>query len=432
MRQSLVVFALVIAAATGGATRQSPPQPAVAGQPIPGQATPARATPARDPVKGTAVLRGQVVDALTGTAVRRARVTAVAIQSATPIQVPATQFQGPARAIATTDADGRFEIRELVAGRYTVSASKPGYLLMQYGQKAMNEQAVPIEVLDGQRVEKIIIGIPRGGVITGRVLDDFGDPVMGAEVRVLRYRYQNGRRQLTQSGGAFGGMTQTDDLGAFRVYALEPGSYYVSANPRQSIDFQLAGEPRSEGFAQTFFPGTASPQEAKPVVVQAGREVQGIVFSLASTRLARIRGRAVMSSGEPFAGAFVNVSYRDASGGTRGTSGASVRPDGSFEIQNVAPGTYMLSVQRNDFGPRDPPPDQEIGRELVTVNGEDISNILLVGSRGAIARGSGISPPTERCRITSLARRGRNQGSGCEAGETAMTKTVTVVAGTKQ
>src|SRR5262245_5001241 len=177
--------------------------------------TPPRAgRPGEDPQKGTAVMRGYVVASDTGTPLRRAMIRVMS-------------QDGRGGGMTTTDADGRFEVMELPAGRYTVNASKAGFVSMSYGQRRPDQSGTTLEILDGQLVDKIALSLPRGGVITGRVLDEFGDPLAGAQINALRPRYMDGRRRLMPSGSA-----STDDLGAFRLYGLAPGDYFVAGSIR--------------------------------------------------------------------------------------------------------------------------------------------------------------------------------------------------------
>jgi hypothetical protein len=48
--------------------------------------------------------------------------------------------------VTSTDEDGRFEIRDLPAGRYTLMASKGGYVAIQYGQRQPRQAGTPIEL----------------------------------------------------------------------------------------------------------------------------------------------------------------------------------------------------------------------------------------------------------------------------------------------
>ena len=102
--------------------------------------------------------------------------------------------------------------------------------------------------------------LPRGGVITGRITDEFGEPVTGVLVRIERYQYGPAGRRL--AGFAFGMVaaryTRTarpDQSGVFRVRALPPGRYRAVAvdaiEPGSEWDpvFQAIVRPMARGFA---------------------------------------------------------------------------------------------------------------------------------------------------------------------------------------
>jgi hypothetical protein len=348
---------------------QPPGQPAP-GQPAPGQPTPPRDTRAGgDPQRGTAVLRGTVIAADNSSPLRRAQVRAFA-------------QDGRAGGVVTTDPQGRFEIRELVAGRYTVSASKAGYVPTQFGQRRPDQQGTVLDVLDGQVVEKITIALPRGGVITGRVTDEYGEPIAGVNVSAMRFRYVSGARRLMASGGA-----GTDDLGAFRIFGLPPGEYFVSGGMRSGMATSIAGAPGAgdvEGFAPTYYPGTPNAAEAMRVTVRAAQETAGLNFALVPTKLVRVSGRVVASNGQPVAGGFVNMRAADPYNLTGMMFGsAQTRPDGSFLMTGVAAGSYVIAIQPRGRAT----PDAEFGEARITVGGEDLTNIVITTARGATARG---------------------------------------------
>ena len=357
----------------------------VSGQAVtPGQVVPDSArqvTPTRDrqkPSQGTAILKGRVVDAATGQPLRRVNVNA---------------FGESGRGGAVTDGEGRFEIRELPAGKYSVGAHRSGYLSASFGQRVVEAPGTPIEVRDGQTVEQINLRLLRGGVVTGRVVDEYGDPAIGANVQVLRYQFHNGTRRLVPVGGGFG-LNRTDDRGEFRLYGLPAGQYYVSARPENlmgNVVIYAAGRPQ-DGAAEasapalSYYPNSPDPGGAQRVTVAAGRETTGINIALVSTRVVSVRGRAVQSNGEPFAGGFVQFTLRGESGGGSFTnSSARVAADGSFEALNVQPGRYTLMVRRPNSRDED---DSEVGYASVVVGYEDLDNVMIVGSRGGILRGS--------------------------------------------
>jgi len=97
-------------------------------------------------------------------------------------------------------------------------------------------------------------------VIAGRIVDEFGEPLTGAQVSVLRYGYVNGVRQLRPAGQG----NRTDDQGAFRVFGLPPGEYYVAASTGL-IDAVKRDPP-------VYYPGTMSFAEAQPITLGAGAD----------------------------------------------------------------------------------------------------------------------------------------------------------------
>ena len=98
--------------------------------------------------------------------------------------------------LAYTDNAGRFAIPNLPAGRYMLSASKPGYVRAAYGAKRPDRPGTPITLADRQQMTGISLRMPRGGVIAGTITDETGVPAFGAQVRVLQYRVLNGERTL--------------------------------------------------------------------------------------------------------------------------------------------------------------------------------------------------------------------------------------------
>src|SRR5262249_38290987 len=127
----------------------------------------AQAPPVRDRVPaadGTASVRGRVVAADTGEPLRKARVS---LGASTPVTVNAV----------TTDNEGRFVFTALPAAQYTDTARNPGYAPTRYGARRPTSAPIPIEVSEGAAVDGIELRMPRGAAISGRILDEFGDPI---------------------------------------------------------------------------------------------------------------------------------------------------------------------------------------------------------------------------------------------------------------
>lgn len=356
--------------------------------------------PGRQAKTGTGGLRGRVIANDTGAAVRRAQV----------------RISGPdiGTKTALTDAQGRYEFRELPAGRFNVSVSKSGFVTMQYGQNRPYEPGRPIELAEAQKMDKADVSLPRGSVLAGRVVDEFGEAVAEAEVTAMRMQFTNGKRRLTPSGRN----GTTNDLGQFRIYGLAPGEYYVSATLRNMNMMMMdlmgggAGGPtgsnQNSGYAATYYPSTPSPGDAQRVTLAVGQELTSVDIQLQPVKLAKITGNAVGSDGKPMTGAMVMLmpAMKDAMmfmpGGTARTD-----KDGAFTLSGVTPGEYSLQVQSmggmiqaaganmsftfrtsDGSGPASPEQEREFAVTTVNVAGEDIAGMIVVGTRGAKATGT--------------------------------------------
>src|SRR5438876_17334 len=158
--------------------------------------------PARDkpttPRAGTGVIRGRVVRADTGEPLRR-------------VQVRVDEWStgdrsGPAATM--TDAEGRYELTQLPAGRYQLKATRGGYVEVAYGQRRPFERGRPLELGEGAVLQNIDFALPPGAVVTGRVVDEAGEAIAHVSASLDRRRYMVGARRLVAGAGSW-----TDDGG---------------------------------------------------------------------------------------------------------------------------------------------------------------------------------------------------------------------------
>jgi protocatechuate 3,4-dioxygenase beta subunit len=359
------LVAAFVALSLDAARAQVPPPP----PPPPPPSMPARDTPMRT---GTASIRGRVLADGTNAPLPRA-------------EVHLSTSDNPNGKTVETDANGRYELTGLPAGRFTVSAAKVSFTRLAYGQTRPNGLGQPIELADGQAVSNINFKLQRGGVITGRIVDEFGDPVTDVQVMVMRSQYISGERRMMPAGGR---PTMTNDLGEYRLFGLAPGQYYVTATLRSFMPGEI--DDRS-GYAPTYYPGTGNVSEAQRITVAAAQTVQGINLTLLPVRTAHISGTAFDSQGKPLVGGMVMAMERLGMGiGMSMRSPAQVRPDGTFTVSGVTPGSYLLRIGM--------PGLEEIAVVPVTVADGDIDNVQLVSSKGSSIRGRilidrGATPP---------------------------------------
>ena len=365
----LVAFVVLSSVGPAFAQGQGGVTPGVA---VPVPPPPSRPSPPRDQAAittGTARIRGVIVATDDGRPLRRVTVR---------VNAPELREQ---RSV-TTDLSGRYEIAELPAGRYTVTASRAGFVTISHGQTRPSEMGRPIEVRDGQTVERINFSLPRGAAITGRVVDEYGEPVAGASVQPMQMRYTNGRLQPTMAG-AMGGMFQTPDTGEFRVWGLAPGEYLLQANVQSSGP--LEADDRA-GYSTTYYPNAAVPSEGQMVRLDVGQTITGIEIMLTPTRTARITGTTLDSRGQPLRSGFV-MAMQSGDGlmvPMMRSQPGQINPDGTFTISGVTPGTYTV---RANAPPAAGATVSETLVATVTVSGGDVSGVVLMPLQPATITG---------------------------------------------
>lgn len=317
------------------------------------------------------------------------------------------------RVTAVTDDAGAFAFTSLPADRYSLSATKAGYVPMNFGSKRPGGSGTPLVVAEGQRATAAM-KLLRGSVLTGTVRDALGRPVPDVTMTAMRYAVSldSGERTIQSvrigSAGsmnssylpdAFPGTAMTDDRGEYRIFGLPAGEYILSASvrpPRASIfantdlyqitpaDLQRAqqllrgspsgaaaeaasGQPGAGGrvdFAPVYHPGALAIQDAATIKLGAEEERSGIDVVVRLVATASITGVITAPDGSPISRAQVSI-MDPRPGGSGVFLSAQMNEDGEFRIQSVPPGRYSLQGSAYQQGLS--------GRTEVVVDGRDVS-----------------------------------------------------------
>jgi carboxypeptidase family protein len=379
--EPLLIVLMLLAAASSLIAQTPPPRDVYV--------TPQGSTRDRPPARttGTAVVKGRVVDGVTGKPISRARVR---LMGATGSRT------------ALSDGNGGFTFANLAPGSFGVTADKSTYMGGRYpeGGTTLRARFTPNTVADGQTVEATI-KLFHGGVIAGRVVDSYGDPLEYADVRAMFIP----RGQSP----SFRGSVQTNDLGEFRLARLAQGRYVLSITPRNlnvdemfgpnaavQVQPQVQLQPTS-----TYYPAAASLEQAQAIVVNRGETIAGIEVVLGEGVPTVVTGMVSSMEGAltNFNG---NISVRlSASGPMSGpfVAGTGIRPDGSFRLP-LQPGQYILEARVTpQTGPGEPyqPSREMMGMVPLTIGGNAVESIMVVVGKGATATGrvvfEGTTPP---------------------------------------
>jgi hypothetical protein len=296
--------------------------------------------------------------------------------------------RGAQTAIAA-DNQGRFTIKDLAPGRYSVRIAREGYFGPPQNGNVPAQALKTVNVTAGATA-LVDFALTQGGVISGRVRDPNGQAVSGIQVAAYRLTYNNGRKVWTQFG-----TKATDDRGEYRIFWIPPGDYYVGVVPR--VPGPVPGP--QDSWSRTFFPGVTEPDAAGLVSITNGGESPGTDINIrpATTSLFKITGVARNPYARPNAAGTVDQSVsqfylvpRELSVLDTGTPPSvqnvlplNARPNGEFEIRNVRPGSYDLipyflePVPAGTTTPSPPPSRYRFSRNPIEVRNADVTGLSL-------------------------------------------------------
>ncbi len=285
---------------------------------------------------------GSVVNSVTGEPIVRAHVNIIAAGNAYS---------------TSTDSSGRWMLSGLACTRAQLQVTRPGFLQNTFAGPGRPGSIRGISLASGSPAHDLKTELVPQSVAYGKVQDDQGDPVMGAEVTILAARVADGRLRFQRAGGMM-----TNDLGEYRIANLPHGKYIVCA--RQNEPNGLFQATSQTVAIDTCYPGPPEGGASSAMDLPAGRETK-VDFTLDQVQAVHVRGTV---SGLPEGrGIGLNLIRRDVNSDFGGTLRGAVRGD-KFDFR-VPPGSYMLTADYFETGKR------LTARVPIDVGNADVDNV---------------------------------------------------------
>ena len=259
-----------------------------------------------------------------------------------------------------TDKSGRYRLSGIPSGYYWLKVVAPGYV--NPNPTGWDEEEGPgknVSIADGESVEDADLDLILGGVISGRLLDVDGNPVVREPVE-LTFVDKFGHLETLDLPGE--DLFLTDPQGAYRIYGIPPGRYLVSvgvdvANTGATGHIPGSFHPTVQVdddhyFEQTFYPGVRSRADATAIDIAAGSAVRDVNLTVGKSIPAySVTGRVIdCESRKPIDHCYIQLGYTYSQCGGYGSSYVMGGPsdtdsNGNFRVEGLLPGRFFVSAQ---------------------------------------------------------------------------------------
>jgi protocatechuate 3,4-dioxygenase beta subunit len=314
-----------------------------------------------------------------------ARVTIQLVNSPGTLTISPNGDRGLAGFTTTTDDSGKFVLDNVAPGRnYRLLAMKAGFL----------DSSLPVQLTlnSGETIRDLVIQMAEQGVVTGRITDVNGNPLVGALVTLQGSRYANGERQMVSAAAQ-----TTDDRGLYRFANVSPGRYYIVASDQTNRREETKPDFKSGQLTniQTYYPSVDNVNAARPIDVP-GNGAQSVDILMRRAPAFALRGRVTdEETGAPVPGARVLIVAVNGRIIRANPYAREAGTDGAFEFNGLPEASYVLEVSP----PPSPGTTRRIGRAEAIIAGSDVSGVSIrvgngIGIRGTVQLEEGGLPPS--------------------------------------
>jgi protocatechuate 3,4-dioxygenase beta subunit len=352
-----------------------------------------------------------------------------------PVKRAAIRISGDMRLdrMTMSDDQGRFNLVDLPAGRFSVTASKAGYPQVSYGAKRPFRPGAGVFLEEGEHASDIPLVLARGAVLTGTVYDENGSPLPGVPVMAWEVRTAlNGQRTLDYASPEPVTVV-TDDQGVYRVFGLAPGvftlgtTWYYLGNPfdvRTPTEaelrsaFSTTNQPARPtatpspspapnvpryNYVPVFTPGVLDPLAADTFTLKAGDVRTGVDLRMQFQATSRIEGKIVDPRGLPI-NVRLGLTRRSPVKALNNTQMRPSQSDGRFTIGGVTPGLYTIFATTQAAGQS----AAMWASSDVSLSGGDVADVTLtlqpagVVTGRVLFEGTELPPPADLTRLSIL------------------------------